>query len=675
MSLLRSVPMVHFRVQVQTRDAPAVTRAIASAGLLHLVDIAHGRSPYETAPAGVADLYAAFRDLRNRVRAAAEKLNVKLAEPEGSLLDSADNDFAAQRERFAATLEPIEKRIDQLSHALSSARERSVDAGEQLDHAERLRAASVDIERASAARFVTIRFALADEEACETLAQLLAPLPFAIIPCSGGLQAAEGALKRAPTLVAVTVANFARARLEEAMRVSLAKPIRIPTADTDRLRRDREAAIQAETTARADLDAAHTELAPALVSIAQQVEISTLLLQAQTYFAAAGRFVVISGWLPAESAAKMKEKIRATAGESAVVDIERAEDVPGVLEGSMRVPILHRNPLVLRPFQRLVDLYGTPSYGEVQPTAFFAISFLLMFGLMFGDVGHGAILFIAGWCLFRYLPQYLDYGILLMEAGAASTTFGVLYGSVFGIHSILPTLWLDPLHDMQRFMAAAILLGILIVTAGLVLNVINTWRSGNVKEALYGSRGLFGALLYWVVLVLLARMFVPSSFEIPSWIIVTLAALALVVLIGGRTVAQRFEHRRPAPAVRTSPVWLTLLESAIELVDTLFSYFANTISFVRVAAFAAVHAGVFIAIFTVADTLAQMHAGGVLGVTVHVAGNALMILLEGLTVSVQVLRLEYYEFFGKFFRGGGEAYVPLMLKPQQPPEELGRKHA
>ncbi|HEX9163253.1 MAG TPA: V-type ATPase 116kDa subunit family protein [Thermoanaerobaculia bacterium] len=664
MSVLRTVPMVHFRVQVQTRDAPAVTRAIAGAGLLHLVDIAHGRSPYETAPPGVADLYAAFRDLRNRVRVASEKLGVRLAEPEGSLLDNAGNDFAAERERIAATLEPIEKRIDQLSHAASAAHERAINLAEQLENAQRLRDAAIDGQLVSAAKFVTIRFALADDEAADALASLLTPVPFAIIPLDA----------REPRLVAIAVANFARPRLEEAQRVSLVRPIRDPSSDVDQLRRDRDDAVAAEATARKELQTARDELAPALVSIGQKVEIATLLLQAQTFFAAAGRFVVISGWLPAESAARLKEKIRAAAGEGAVVDVERAEDVPGVLEGSMRVPILHRNPLVLRPFQRLVNLYGTPSYGEVQPTAFFAISFLLMFGLMFGDVGHGAILFIAGWSLFRYLPQYLDYGILLMEAGSASMAFGVLYGSVFGVHTILPTLWLEPLHDMQRFMMTAIAIGALIVTTGLVLNVINTWRIGNVKDALSGSRGLFGALLYWVVLVLLARTFIAPAYVVPAWLIFSLAAAAVAVLVAGRPLARRFEHRRPAPVVRTSPVWLTLLESAIELVDTLFSYFANTISFVRVAAFAAVHAGVFIAIFTVADTLAHMRGGGVFSVGVHVAGNALMILLEGLTVSVQVLRLEYYEFFGKFFRGGGEAYVPLMLR-HEPAESLGRKHA
>jgi V/A-type H+-transporting ATPase subunit I len=232
------------------------------------------------------------------------------------------------------------------------------------------------------------------------------------------------------------------------------------------------------------------------------------------------------------------------------------------------------------------------------------------------------------------------------------------------------------MSDLPRFMTIAILIGAVIVTTGLALNVINSWRSGNIRDAVYGPRGLSGALLYWVVLVLLARVFVAPELEIPAAVIVTLAVAALLVMIGGRSFAARFEHRRPQPAVKAQPRVLTLLESSIELVDTLFSYFANTISFVRIAAFAAVHAGVFIAIFAVADTLAHLRGGGVLAVGVHIAGNAVMILLEGLTVSVQVLRLEYYEFFGKFFRGGGEPYLPLMLRrDRSSAEELGRKHA
>lgn len=665
MNVLRPVPMAHFRAQVHARDGPAVARVIAHEGLLHMVDIAHGRSPWESAPPGTAELYAAYRDLRTRVRSLAEKLSVKLPEPQGSLLDHAGGDLEGERERIAAAIDPIAKRVDLLSSALASARERAALLHEQMGQADRLRESQVDFGRATSAQFVTVRFALADQRAIETLAALLVPAPFAVIPLDTG----------DPTLIAIAVANFARPRLDEAMRVSLVQPVVLPAMSEDRLQQHWQESILAVDGARSELERARAEIGATLLAVTQKVEIATLLLQAQTHFAATGRFIVVSGWLPAEAAPRMKEKIRAAAGESAVVDIERAEDVPGVLEGSMHVPILHRNPLFLRPFQRLVDLYGTASYREVQPTAFFAVSFLLMFGLMFGDVGHGAVLFIAGWSLFRFMPQYLDYGILLMEAGAASALFGILYGSVFGVHTLLPTLWLEPMGDLPRFMTIAILLGIVIVTAGLALNVINTWRSGNIRDALYGPRGLSGALLYWVIIVVLARLFVSPEYVIPSGAIVALAAAALIVLIGGRWFAARFEHRRAAPAVRAQPRILILLESAIELVDTLFSFFANTISFVRIAAFAAVHAGVFIAIFAVADTLAHVRAGGVLAIAVYIAGNAVMILLEGLTVSVQVLRLEYYEFFGKFFRGGGEPYLPLMLRHESSSEQPGRKHA
>jgi V/A-type H+-transporting ATPase subunit I len=346
----------------------------------------------------------------------------------------------------------------------------------------------------------------------------------------------------------------------------------------------------------------------------------------------------------------------------AVVDIERPEDLPEVAAGAMRIPILHRNPLLLRPFQQLVDLYGTPSYGEIQPTAFFAISFLLMFGLMFGDVGHGAVLFSAGYCLFRYLPRFLDYGILLMEAGSASMLFGVLYGSLFGIPGALPVLWMDPMHDLPAFLRIAVTIGIVLVSGGLVLNVVNSWRMGERVVALFTTRGLFGAFLYWMLLALAARAFVPQTVRVPGWLLGVLAAGAALLLALRPLIVRRLRWLPARPRGPRPPVWLTALEGSIELIDALFTYVANTMSFVRVAAFAAVHAGVFVAMFAVADTLARYRFGDALSIAALVAGNIVMILLEGLTVSVQVLRLEYFEFFGKFFRGGGELYRPLMLQ-------------
>jgi V/A-type H+-transporting ATPase subunit I len=169
--------------------------------------------------------------------------------------------------------------------------------------------------------------------------------------------------------------------------------------------------------------------------------------------------------------------------------------------------------------------------------------------------------------------------------------------------------------------------------------------------------------MYWASLALAARALMPGTVIVPNALLAVMVAIPIVLLILRRPIVRRFERDRPRRgAAAHAPRWLAALEGSIELVDTLFSYFANTISFVRVAAFAAVHAGVFIAMFALADTIAQLKFGQPLSIATLVAGNVVMILLEGLTVSVQVLRLEYYEFFGKFFRGGGEEYRPLMLR-------------
>jgi V/A-type H+-transporting ATPase subunit I len=373
--------------------------------------------------------------------------------------------------------------------------------------------------------------------------------------------------------------------------------------------------------------------------------------------------MVISGWIPEDRADGMSRAIAAVTQGRAVVDLEKPQDMPETLASALRVPILYRNPLLLRPFQALVQLYGVPSYGEIQPTTFFAVSFLLMFGLMFGDVGQGLVLFSAGYCLFRYLPRFLDYGILLMECGAASVIFGALYGSFFGVEGLLPVLWMDPIRDMRRFMAVAIGFGVLLVSIGLVINIVNSWRSGDRAAALLGPRGVFGAFTYWILVVLLARAVMPANVMLPAPLLLAMAAVPVLLIVLRRPIVRMVERegsrRPPHPA---APRWLTALEASVELVDTLFSFFANTISFVRVAAFAAVHAGIFIAMFALADTLAHYRFGQPLGILTLVAGNVVMIFLEGLTVSVQVLRLEYYEFFGKFFRGGGEPYRPLMLR-------------
>jgi V/A-type H+-transporting ATPase subunit I len=650
--------MVHMQIQVPSREAAAVTRHIAAEGLLHLIDIAHGRiTTTDAAPPGTHEQLAAFRDLVRRIRRIAERLDVLLPDPTGALHSSEGRDFAVERQLLDDQVRPLESSVDDLWRQRVEARERAGRARDGVRHAEWLRRAAVDVDRVSRLRFTTLNVGLIRVEELPTLASVLAPAPFAVLP----LEVAEGR-----ALTAVAVPASVHDRLEGALRVVSFEQIPLADAaihDSAAARNAVSEAEDAERQASDALAAIRSRSSDTLIDLAQRAELGALLFQAQTHFAASGRFVVISGWIPEDSAARMTRTIAAVTEGRAVVDVQRPQDMPEVFASSLRIPILYRNPVLLRPFQTLVQLYGVPSYGEIQPTAFFALSFLLMFGFMFGDLGHGLMLFSAGYCLFRYLPRFLDYGILLMECGVASMTFGLLYGSFFGIEGLLPVLWMEPIRDLPRFMGLAIAFGVLLVSVGLVINIVNSWRSGERVTALLGPRGVLGAFVYWTGVALAARAFVPANIVVPVPVLLSMLAVPVLLLVLKRPIVRLVEQGLPERGPQPhAPRWLAALEGSVELVDALFAYFANTISFVRVAAFAAVHAGVFIAMFALADTLAESRLGQPLGIVTLVAGNIVMIFLEGLTVSVQVLRLEYYEFFGKFFRGGGEPYRPLMLR-------------
>ncbi|MFI5177984.1 MAG: V-type ATPase 116kDa subunit family protein [Vicinamibacterales bacterium] len=657
--MFRAVPMVHVQAQVPSRDGPAVTRRIAAEGLLHLVDIAHGQTTSTSSDTATRDVLARFRDLSRVIRRVAALIDLPLSDAAGSLPTPDVNDFGIEYQALADRVAPLREAADLASRRLSEARDEAARRRVAADHARRLAAAGIDLARLGRLRLAYVRLGYAARNELAALAGLLSPAPFAVVPLDADARR---------TLAAVVAPVTARDQVDAVLRVSAFEPVTLSPADAavgaDELSQRIDEAAQREREAGEALTALRRDAGDEIDLLSRRADVAVLLLQAQTCFATSGRFLVISGWIPEDRAPELTAAIQRVTGGRAVVAIDKPEDLPASYASTLKVPILYRNPLLLRPFQQLVELYGIPSYGEIQPTAFFAVSFLLMFGLMFGDVGHGLVLVSAGSLLFRYAPRFLDYAILLMEAGVASAVFGVLHGSIFGVETLLPAIWLHPIHDLPRFMAVAVALGVVLVSGGIVLNVINSWQAGERVSALVGTRGVFGAFVYWTTLALAARFFLPGSWMLPDSAIFLLLAGAVGLLVARPVIVRALGvDRASRPPEGATPGWLAALEGAVELVDALFAFFANTISFVRVAAFAAVHAAIFVAMFALADTLARYRFGGPLSVGALVAGNVVMILLEGLTVTVQVLRLEYYEFFGKFFRGGGERYRPLMLRP------------
>jgi V/A-type H+-transporting ATPase subunit I len=332
------------------------------------------------------------------------------------------------------------------------------------------------------------------------------------------------------------------------------------------------------------------------------------------------------------------------------------------------VPVLLKHSRLLRPFEMLVSTYGLPNYRELEPTLFVALSYIVMFGVMFGDAGHGTVLALCGLvALFAVpSPKARDFGVLLLFGGFSSIIFGTVYGSYFGIEELKKyALWHDPLEgDPMQLMYGAIGIGIIMISLGLILNIINRFRRGDLIGGILDKFGLVGLLFYWGTLVLLM-----NGALIRSWGLMGLSViLFLVVPIVGWSLKEPIEHllsHRTGEESGTSGGFVgALMESCVGAFEAVLSYLANTISFVRLAAYAMSHAALLFAAFMLAAQVKDIPFGGSLwSLLVIILGNIIAIVLEGIIASVQALRLEYYEFFGKFFSGSGQPFEPFRLAP------------
>lgn len=364
-----------------------------------------------------------------------------------------------------------------------------------------------------------------------------------------------------------------------------------------------------------------------LARAAPYAELSTLMR-------ARGSLATVSGWVPDARITDLKQKLdQKLAGRYALHARAPRPDE------RMLVPSLISHHRWLQPFASLVLNYGVPRYGEVDPTLLFALSFVLMFGMMFGDVGQGAVIALAGVLLRKRLGQY---SALAVAAGASSVLFGLLYGSLFGYEEILPALWLSPLSDPLRMLGIALGWGIGFIVLTTVLTIRNSLVEGRIKEALFESHGAAGLALYLGLIVSGYRYGMQGQPDLFTMLLVIAALAALL--------AHTWQHNPAAPA------WERALIALMEAYEAVMSYISNTLSFLRLAAFSLNHVALTIAIFTVGSML---HATGYWAAVV--LGNIFILVLEGGIVAIQTLRLEYYEGFSRFFEGDGRAFQPLRL--------------
>ena len=346
-----------------------------------------------------------------------------------------------------------------------------------------------------------------------------------------------------------------------------------------------------------------------------------------------GQFALIEGWIPEVDLPRLK-KTFAHQFERPLVLTQRR---PTVTE-YWQVPSLLRHHPWLTPFVALVNNYGIPRYGEFDPTLLFTVTFIFMFGTMFGDVGHGALIAGAGWYWRDKLKTFTPF---LLAAGGSSMFFGLLYGSVFGFEEALfPALWLSPIHQPILMLTLALYWGIGFILLATAITIVNAWQAGHYAAALFNHTGVAGMIFYIGGLDAVHQWMMTQTIDN-----VQRAAMLLPLLI----ILGYKWHENKLPLVER------LLVTVVEGFESALNYLSNTLSFLRVAAFSLNHAALAIAVFTLADLL-----GTPTNWLIMVLGNLFIVILEGAIVTIQVLRLEYYEGFSRFFSGDGRAFNPLV---------------
>jgi len=358
------------------------------------------------------------------------------------------------------------------------------------------------------------------------------------------------------------------------------------------------------------------------------------LLKEMERFSGTEKAVVLSGFVPLRSCPEVCWDVERLAGEKCYVEYSPVEEVGK----ENQTPSKFANPRFLKPFERLVATYGLPPYRGIDPTPILAVVFPIMFGAMFGDVGHGAVLALAG-ALLAFHPRLRgkagNIGEFLLYMGGASVVFGLLFGSAFGLE--FPPLWFRPSEEIMRFMVLCLGFGVGMLSLGVCLNILQSIRRREPLEATFGQWGVFSGIFYWGGLVFLLRY---VRGEVPLKWAAFVFGLPLALMLLGSLLWARKEA----------------VEALMGPVEVVMGYLTNTISYVRIAAFGLTHAALMSSVFLIADMLP-----GETGLSAVVEGNLLVVALEGLVVSIQCMRLTYYEFFSKFFLEEGRSFRPLKL--------------
>lgn len=390
-----------------------------------------------------------------------------------------------------------------------------------------------------------------------------------------------------------------------------------------------------------------------MAKIKGELEFLDRTFVARKYVVGLGQRFSITGFVDAADVERLKETFR----ELEEVEIEVR---PAHSDKRMDPPTKLKNGWFARPFIMFVEMYGIPEYDGFDPVPIVAVIYSLLFGMMFGDVGQGIVVMIVGVLLSKY--KQMQLGDIMVRIGIFSTLFGFIFGSVFGNETMLDPLYHallgleeKPINVMSSefimpLLLIAVGIGVVLNLFSMVLNMVLQHRRRDMGEFWFSQNGVAGFVFYGAVALgaVLTALFGIPVFNV--FYVLVLIVLPLLLIFLKEPLTRKLHHGKLFP----DGFGAFFVEGFFELFEICLSYITNTISYLRVGGFVLSHAGMMMAV-----TMIMEMSGGIFAVLIGVFGNILVMCLEGLVVGIQVLRLQFYEMFSRYFNGNGIAFTAL----------------
>ncbi|MBI2759072.1 MAG: hypothetical protein HYX49_10390 [Chloroflexi bacterium] len=643
--------MTEMELIVPEKDLLQVTSILAGQGIFHQVDASYLSSNNNVkSNDSWKDRAAAYSSLERQILITMQALSIEAGSP-----PPADQSAMIKLEAVRPLAEQIEQDVKDSNNQLATSQKKLEQLQNYIRQLLPIADIDLDISLLHNPRYLLSILGIMPVVNLERLQTSLARIPYVLLTLQKD---------RENAVVWLTGSKRNTDILERAARSAYLNPFDLtdvhhgtPAEIIKSLNMDIESLQESIRKQKARIAQLHSSYEHQLQTLLWRVRSSRLLADAMAHYGKLQFTYLIVGWVPSSKTEALTQQLKQASGNILV------DATPLIRQGqaNQNVPVALQNPGILGAFQQLVTTYARPRYEEIDPTILMTLTFPLLFGAMFGDVGQGLLLAILGWLIasrkIRALQSLASLGTIIAVCGLVAILFGFLYGSMFGSEEVFKPIWIAPLQNITKILAIAIGAGIIILSLGYLLNIVNAWRARDWGRLIFDHHGIVGLTLYWSLLGLGVASVI-KGFPLPPLVFTALAVLAGLAVMFSEPLKHLAEGHRP---LIEGGLGTYIIQAIVELFENLISLLSNSLSYVRVGAFAVAHGGLSAVIFILANLVSPDHGAGYW--IVVVIGNIFIVGFEGLIVGIQTMRLEYYEFFSKFFIGGGIPYIPLNPVP------------